>query len=81
MKHKKVFFHHACVNYDVIGYVTSPCLDEWSRPLQQYDTLEQGYTRLKISIYFHIYIQGVSFLLVFAVHILFFSKIFFKKMH
>ena len=27
----KVYFYYACVKYDVIGYMTSSCHDEWNR--------------------------------------------------
>ena len=27
----EVYFYYACVKYDVIGYMTSSCRDEWNR--------------------------------------------------
>ena len=54
----KVYF--AYVKYDVISYMTSPCRAEEDRLDLLKNILAQGYTRHKLPIYFHIYIQQVS---------------------
>ena len=57
----EVYFYYGCVKYDVMGYKTSSCRDEWNQFLPpQKNTLAQGHTKLKIPTYFHMYIHQVS---------------------
>ena len=58
---RKIFFNYACVKICIMGYMTSPCCDEWNRRFLLQNTLAQGYTRLRIPIYFIFIFNKIHF--------------------